>query len=154
MKRIRQRVLLSLALMLTACVLAAASGVHPEKKCYNAAGDEIPCDSNYLQTREAARATARDSGPSIPSITPTPTASPTATQTSTATQTETPAATLTPMQEATTPRTSAPQGMPRLSAAMVLIPLLGCAGVLVVALLFMVYRWFSGRRTIPPGPPN
>jgi len=153
MKRIRQPVLLSLALMLTAYVLAAASGVHPEKKCYNAAGDEIPCDSNYLQTREAARATARDSGPSF---TPPPSATTTATPTGTATLTETPAPTLTQTLEAATPTPSGPLATPLPSATMVLIPLLmlGCAGVLVVALLFMLYRWYSGRHTNPPGPPN
>ena len=155
MKRNRHSMLLSLGLILTACLLAAAAaGVHPEKKCYNSAGEEIPCDSNYLQTREAARATARNSGPSIVAS---PTPSPTGTPTSTATPSQTPMPTLMPEQGAAPPVAAAPQeATPPPSATMVLIPVLmvGCAGVLVLGLLFMVFRWLSGRRSIPPGSPN
>jgi len=154
MKSIRQSMLLSLGLILTACLLsAAAAGVHPEKKCYNADGDEIPCvDSNYLQTQVAERAAARDSGPVAPAVAASPTASPTGTPTSTATPTETPMPTLMQAQEAAPPAAAAPQeAAPRPSATMVLIPvlMLGCAGVVVVILLFIVFRWLSGRRNPP-----
>lgn len=150
MKRIRQSMLLSLGLILTAWLLAAAAaGVQPEKKCYNSLGEQIPCDSNYLQTREAARATARNSGPSIvASATPSPTATPT----STATPSQTPVPTLTPEQGAAPAVAAAPQeATPPPSATMVLIPVVmaGCAGVLVLGLLFMAFRWLSSRRNTP-----
>jgi hypothetical protein len=37
---------------------------------------------------------------------------------------------------------------------LILVLILGFAGVLVVILLFMLFRWLSGRRNMPPGPPN
>ncbi len=163
MKRIRQSMLLSLGLILTACLLAgAAAGGHLEKKCYNDSGDEIPCgDSNYYETQVAARATARHSGPVVPAVaaspTPSPTPSPTGTPTSTAAPTQTAKPTLIQAQGAAPPAASAAQeASPRPSAIMVLILvlILGFAGVLVVILLFMLFRWLSGRRNMPPGPPN
>lgn len=162
MKRIRQSMLLSLGLILTACLLAgAAAGVHPEKKCYDAGGEEIPCNSNYYQTQFAARATARQSGPTAPAVaaspTPSPTGTPTSTATPTQTPTQTPIPTLTQTQEAAPPATSAPQEaspQPSATTVLILVLMVGGAGALGVILLFMLFRWLSGRRNTPPRPPS
>jgi hypothetical protein len=150
--------LLSLGLILMAGLLAAAAaGVHPGRKCYDAGGEEIPCDSNYLQTQAAAKATARNSGPAVPAVAPSATPSPTATPTSTAIPTQITVPTLIQTQEAAPPAAAAPQAAaPRASTSMLLIPLLmlGCGAVLAVIVLFVLYRWLSGRRNTPPGPPN
>jgi hypothetical protein len=155
MKSIRRSILLSFGIILTAClVIAAAAGAQPAKKCYNDAGEEIPCDSNYLQTREAERAAARDSGPAATAVVASATASPTSTPTSTATPSQTPMPTVIQAQAAAPPAATAlPTPTPRPSATMVLIPvaLLGCAGVLAVILVFLVFRRLPGRRNNPPG---
>jgi hypothetical protein len=155
MKRIRRSMLLSFGLILAAClVIAAAAGAQPAKKCYNDAGEEIPCDSNYLQTREAERATARESGPDEPAVAASATASPTGSPTNTPAPSETPVPTAIQAVEAAPPlATAQPAPSDRPSATMVLIPvaMLGCAGVLVAILLFLAFRWLSGRRNLPPG---
>ena len=155
MKRIRRSMLLSFGLILAAClVIAAAAGAQPAKKCYNDAGEEIPCDSNYLQTREAERATARESGPVAPAVVASATPSPTVTPTDTPAPSQTPLPTVIQAVEAAPPlATARPAPSDRPSATMVLIPvlMLGCAGVLAVILVFLVFRWLPGRRNLPPG---
>jgi hypothetical protein len=158
MKRIRQSMILSLGLVLTACLLAAAAApVRPEKKCYNADGEEIPCDSNYLQTKEAAKATARNNYPSLPTITPTFTPTPSPTPTATETVTETPAPTAAQLPQAAPPAASAPQpasSQPSTIQLLIPVAMLGCAGLLAVFLVFMLFRWLLARRAAPPGPPR
>ncbi len=171
MKNIRRSILLSLGLILTAClVLGAAGARHPEKKCYDSAGDEIPCpNSNYSETQFAARATARHSGPTaqpgsgsslqtLPTLTQTasPTPSPTATLTNTAPPpTEDLMPTLSQGQQAAPPVAPAaqqPTSQPSLVTLLVLLGVVGLAGVLVVLVLVLLFRWLSGRRNAPPGP--
>lgn len=159
MKRITQSILLTVGVIVTACLLAAAAaGVHPGKRCYNEAGDEIPCgDSNYYQTQFAARATARKAGPTAqavvasatvsPTVSPTP--SPTVTPTGTEASTDTPIATSIATQEAASPAASAPQATStRPPTSMVLVPVLlfGCAGILVVVIVVLAVRWIASRR--------
>jgi hypothetical protein len=157
MKTVWRSTLLSMALILTACLLAgAAAGAPPQKRCFNADGEEIPCpNSNYLQTQYAQRQTARAIGPTAPlvvaSVTPAPTASPTVTPTSTEAPTESPAPSLTQAQEAAPSVTSAPQAAsPQAPTTLKLLPIfamLGCAGLLAVVLIFLLFRWFSSRRS-------
>ncbi len=161
MKKMRQSMLLSLGLILAAGLLAAAAtGVRPEKKCYNADGEEIPCTSNYLQTQFAARATAKELGLTAPAVVASATASATAspsatpTDTATATATETPVPTLSQATEPAPPVAPAPPAASsQPSALMVLVPvvMLGAAGLLVVIVLILLFRWLSGMRNKPPG---
>jgi hypothetical protein len=154
MKRIRQSVLLSLGLILMACLLVgAAAGGHPDKKCYNTSGDLIPCnDSNFSQTQFAAKATARKSGPTAPAVVATRTSSPTASPSATPTLTAAPAATPMPtliQAQGAVPQAAAAaqQTSPRPSPIIlvILVLMLGFAGVLIVFLLFMFFRWLSRR---------
>jgi hypothetical protein len=167
MKRIRGSVLLSLGFVLTACLLAgAAAGGHPQKKCYDTDGNEIPCpNSNFSETQFAARATARHSGPTAPavaatprpSLTVSPTSSPTVTPTGTTAPAETPVPILNQAQQPATPAASAPRETSPQSSSitlLVLVAVVGLAAVLVVLLLILLYRWLSGRGKVPPGPPN
>ncbi|MFH1185741.1 MAG: hypothetical protein V1755_12005 [Chloroflexota bacterium] len=58
MKEFRSSVLVLVALAVAVGLLTAATAAPapPEKKCYNADGEEIPCpESNYLQTQKAIR---------------------------------------------------------------------------------------------------
>jgi hypothetical protein len=153
MKRFRQSLLLSLGIVLVACVLsAAAAGVHPAKKCYNSDGEEIPCPSNYSQTQFAARATRRETGPTAPANAParaaSPTPTPTLTPTNTAPPTEAPTQALIPVQTVPPPATPAPQVASSPSGAnfVPLALLLGCMGLVVLVLLVLLWRWLSGRR--------
>jgi len=160
MMKLRSSVLVLAALVVTVGLLTAAATapVPPEKKCFNADGEEIPCpNSNYYQTRDAARVTARDSGPAAPTYTLLPTASPSATPTITSTSTESPAPSATPVQLAPSATASSPlETLPRPSTLQVLVPLLmlGCAGLIGVILLVILIRWLSSRRSAPPGPPT
>jgi hypothetical protein len=152
-------VLVTLAVTVGLLTAAAAAPVPPQKKCYDAGGEEIPCpESNYLQTQYAARATSRDSGPTYtpvpPTFTPTPTASPTATSTIASAVTGPASSGSLPGQPAQPAGASAPLGTaPRPSTLQILIPLLmlGFAGLLGVVLLVLIIRWFSARRSARPG---
>ena len=163
MKDFRSSVLVLVALAVTVGLLtmAAAAPVPPEKKCYDAGGEEIPCpESNYLQTQKAIRDASRDSGPTYTPVPPTytlsPTASPTATPTITAIPTESPTPGAAPEPLAVPPAASSPpETSPWLSSILVLVPLLllGCAGLIGVILLVILVRWLSRRRSAPPGSP-
>src|SRR5512143_1519287 len=90
-------VLMALAVTVGLLTAAAVPSAPPERKCYNEAGEEIPCpESNYLQTQKAIRDASRDSGPTFtpvpPTFTLTPTPQPSATPTTAPAPTETIAA--------------------------------------------------------------
>lgn len=162
MKSVRKSILLLPGLILLACLLSAAgAGLPPEKKCYNEAGDQIPCfDSNYGQTQAAGGPTSQDSAPLAPVIaasqTQAPTASATEAPTSTAAPTETPVATWTQAQQTATPVPTSQEPPPGPSATQILIPIamLGFAGLILLILVLLLFRWLARRRNVPPGPPN
>ncbi len=164
----RRSMLLSLGLILAACLLAGAAVGGPlEKKCYDSSGNEIPCpNSNFSETQFAARATARKAGPtSAPvvrtpqpvaaSVTPSPTASPTATATNTPVPSLTPIPTLSQAQATLAPAAPAAQqtssGGSMVTLA-VLVGVIALGALLIVLLGVLVYRWLSGRGNQPPGP--
>ena len=158
MKDFRTSVLVLVALAVTVGLLtmAAAAPAPPEKKCYDADGEEIPCPgSNYLQTQKAIRDAGPTSAPVLPTYTFSPTPSPTATPTITPIPTESPTLGATPAPLAVPPAASSPlESSPWLSSFLVLVPLLllGCAGLIGVILLVILVRWLSRRRSAPPGP--
>jgi hypothetical protein len=151
--------LAALAVTVGLLTVAAAAPVPPEKRCYNSAGEEIPCpNSNYLQTQYAARATSRVSGPTYtpvpPTWTPTPTTSPTATSTIAPAATQAPTSGALPAQPAQPAGASAPLATaPRPSTIQILIPIimLVLAGVIGLVVLVLIIRWLSSRRSAPPG---
>ncbi len=164
MKRSARSLLFSMAIILGACVLAAAAaGGRPQKKCYDSSGNEIPCpNSNYSETQFAARATARKAGPTAPAVAatarPSATASPTVTATATPTVTPTAEAaagpTLIYTQQATP---AAGSGAAQTSTGgspitlALLVAVIGFAGLVVVILAVVLLRRFGGRSNQPPG---
>jgi hypothetical protein len=160
MKEIRSSVLVLAAFAVTVGLLtaAAAAPVPPEKKCYNADHEEIPCpNSNYYQTRDAVRHAEPTSARVLPANTMPPVAPPTAWPTIAATWTASPAPSATPAQLALPATASSPLETPsQPSALQVMIPLLmlGCAGLVGIIVLVILFRWLSSRRSAPPGPPT
>jgi hypothetical protein len=163
MRDIRSSVLVLASIAVTFGLLtaAAAAPAPPDRKCYNEAGEEIPCpESNYLQTQKAIRDASRDSGPTFtpvpPTFTLTPTPEPTATPTTALVATETVATAAALGQPAQPPAAAPPEPASQPSAFMMLVPLamFGFAGLIGVILLVLLVRWLLSRNRASHGPPT